>query len=849
MRYRRLLIVPAAFGVFCAVLFAPCRSTGRFALAGTPDAWPEGAYRPAWAAEPTENPRVEPLGRGEAQEWLRWVIPMPKHVRFQAKLSLPARELSFRLRDGATDVGQAALDELKALLAEKTQCHDFDGSFPVLIGVCDEQGAIDGTVIPGAAALSGLKNADQAYVITPLPNEGLAVVALSERGVYYGVKTLQQLLEPHLAPAEVVVPVVAILDWPDLAERGEWYNEELLKDIRYFADRKLNLMEVHCTLSIDENGRGVAELDPAAVNEARLRAVKVVPIILHFSHLTIREGLKDIYERFPKLKGTGPKAVLAESPFVIAPCASHPRFVRLLADWLDSLASIPGVTDVNLWLSEYAVACGCSECRGRGYVVEAQACVKAWKLARQKHPDLRIRILLSQGSYDTNDKVLAAVPEPEVGITYYDGGRTYDSSRDPMIYPLLEDFARSGRWLGVYPQLTACFVIISPWSSPQFVKYRMSEFADKHLTSLAGYTVGGNRLHDFNVTAAAEWSWNAHGRSERDFTLAWATRRHMAEPEKVADWAVMLGPASWDVYGSGVPWPHFYGHAVTASGVSDRRKPELGTGMFRYFASVEHMDKDVAICKRALALAEEIGDPAILAESRIVGGYMAMTRSIYNIADIVAGERELPPAERGRPQAAFEELARAGNDVAGNLESWKETVDPDMKHGRFADTISAVNSTVSDILLALGPYGIKDTVNPDRERRIGAWHTEDFDQKEEIRKTWDITWAIASSGTYQVRLAYTRGYYGLKMSRVALAVADGEGTADLVEVSVDEHPGRADLTVRHGLYVLDLPEYDANARYYLVADIKGTTSKDKPPAKRGCEGEVWLSRVVPEKPQ
>ena len=63
----------------------------------------------------------------------------------------------------------------------------------------------------------------------------------------------------------------------------------------------------------------------------------------------------------------------------------------------------------------------------------------------------------------------------------------------------------------------ASWRIVCPWSGPQFIKYRMTEFVDKNLKCLVGYATPNNRLYDFNVTAAAEWSWNAHGRDERAF--------------------------------------------------------------------------------------------------------------------------------------------------------------------------------------------------------------------------------------------------------------------------------------------------------------------------------------------
>ena len=110
------------------------------------------------------------------------------------------------------------------------------------------------------------------------------------------------------------------------------------------------------------------------------------------------------------------------------------------------------MTDICAWLSELSNQyCDCAECRKAGvgqYALETRAIVKAYRLVQKKHPDLGLRILLTQGSYKSNDKVLTEIPA-DVGVTYYDGGRTYDSSRDPMIYPLLEQYTprKAAGWL------------------------------------------------------------------------------------------------------------------------------------------------------------------------------------------------------------------------------------------------------------------------------------------------------------------------------------------------------------------------------------------------------------------
>ncbi|MDZ7619255.1 MAG: glycoside hydrolase family 20 zincin-like fold domain-containing protein, partial [Patescibacteria group bacterium] len=544
----------------------------------------------------------------------------------------------------------------------------------------------------GAEKLRGLKNDDQAYVIAPLADRGLAVAALTDRGVYHGVKTLAQMLEAGSDKESLTLPIVAVLDWPDLAERGQWtFEERAPGDIQYMADRKMNLLEVRTPAGFDDKRRGTLDVNVASMAEARRRAVNWLPFIAHLANQAYRT---DIYTLYPETQGRGPRARHARVPNdasadIVVPCASHPQFIQVLAEWLMSAAE-KGATEVNVFLSELeGMGCECEQCKGKSqFALEAKACVKAWRIAQDKYPELRLRILLSQGSYDTNDQVLAAVPETEVGITYYSGSSrgkipgyassTYTASKDPMIYPLMMDFVNQGRWLGCYPSVTATYRVATPWSGPQFMKFRMTEFVDKGLASVSGYIPPDKQFFDFNFTALAEWSWNAHGRTEHEFAAAWATRRGLADPDKAADWAVMLGPVGWDVYGSNAP-TFFLGRA--AAMVERRQKPQLGAGMFRYFPTVEHMDENLAVCQQALDLAQQVGDPAVIAETRVIEGYVRMIKSIYLIADAVAGRKELDDAQTASVQAAADALRSAAKQTTEALRAWNRAVATDYDLG------------------------------------------------------------------------------------------------------------------------------------------------------------------------
>lgn len=88
------------------------------------------------------------------------MIPLPKQVSLEGRLTLPVSEVVLQLRRHAMDVEQNARDELLELIRNKTGAAPGTEGFRVLAGVCDGDGKIDGTAIPGANRLAALRNAD-----------------------------------------------------------------------------------------------------------------------------------------------------------------------------------------------------------------------------------------------------------------------------------------------------------------------------------------------------------------------------------------------------------------------------------------------------------------------------------------------------------------------------------------------------------------------------------------------------------------------------------------------------------------------------------------------------------------
>ncbi|NLF16670.1 MAG: hypothetical protein GX595_05355 [Lentisphaerae bacterium] len=788
----------------------------------------------ATAAEPVVTPIASP------DDWLRWVIPLPKEASLPTQVTLDASAVRLVLDPGAGPSAGTGFRQLQALFREKAGIDGSTGDiFEIRLGRCDEAGRIGDEAIPGAERLRELPNRDQAYVIRAVGERRIVLAALESPGLLYAAQTLRQLLEPRFRGAMVTLPLLTVTDWPDLAERGEWGGSSM-RDIEWLAERRMNLVEFHTEHRVTADGQPVATVDSALLRRGELHAVHMVPIISHLNGM----GQRGVYEAFPELRGKGSAAVYkTPTADLVAPCASQPRLVEVLAGWMRALAATASVRDISCWLGELRQHCDCEACRQTGqFALEARAFVAAWRLARQTVPDLRIRVLLTQGSYDSNDRVLAEIP-PEVGVTYYDGGRTYDSSPQPMIYPLLEDYAANGGWLGCYPQLTPSWRIVSPWSCPHFIRFRLTEFVDKRLSCLAGYVVPDNRLFDVQVSAAAEWSWNAHGRDERAFMTAWATRQGFDRPDAVATWATTLGPAAWDLYGARFVERYLFHPQSLASLLTTRQALPYGQAFLAQIPDAARLHANRDACAAALTLALEVGSPAMVAESRAVLAYYDMVIALGRLCDVLADNRTPASERRDALQEHLNRLALAGCQNQDALRDWERAVAVGSGGGRLRESIEATAGTVHALAKALAPHGLRNPAPMVMGQPIGGWSSEDFRESAAIVREWEVTPFLVAPGTYEVTFQYSSGWNGLQTSRAALVSWPRDGAdAARVEVSADAHPGTTGHRSSGNVYTLVLSSLDPDRRYAVVAEIRGTRPQDQPAGRTGCSGTVTLQR-------
>ena len=258
-----------------------------------------------------------------------------------------------------------------------------------------------------------------------------------------------------------------------------------------------------------------------------------------------------------------------------------------------------------------------------------------------------------------------------------------------MIYPLLEAAARSGRALGVYPQITHSWRCVFPWTGPQFVNARAREFAGKRLSSVVGYAVPSNICHPFNVAALAEWSWNAWGRSPEEFCEAYARRAGFADPGLFARWALQAGEAGWTLAETKLFLTAIYNPSF---GLAD------GAPFERVFEGAKaldagHLATAVREASGALESAKESGLADSITESRCVLAGLEAFDALKKAAGILSAGRA---DESGLKTlgAALDTLDDRAATLRAELLAWGDRLNKESgwrdRTGRLLDTAFAL---------------------------------------------------------------------------------------------------------------------------------------------------------------
>ena len=646
------------------------------------------------AATVSADALVENVTPAEETQWLRHLLPLPHTIDIRKKVILAPGDIGITLRTGAGETEQQAVAELQRLFQEKTGQAPNGKQFEIVIGIAGDDIEL---------------NHEQGYVIEPAGDRRLVLNGVTDRGAYYAVMTLYQLLEPFMTETSVTIPLARVRDWPDIEERGLWnYPPDWMP---WLTSMKLNYGRLNIKLAGIKRGRPnrIGKMDMDLYQEAQRRAFHALPDIIHLNFLH-RRGL---FRAYPELAGIGDSA-LAGRYFAHktgnqhrAPCASQPLLTDLIAEWMTDFAT-KGVTEICCWLSERPCQCACNACTAVGqFVLESRVFVNAWRQVQKTHPEFKIRLLLSTTTAVRNYRILEELP-PEIKIERAcatELERVAHMPRDLFRNPLLDEYAAGDRWIASYdvPLNVNGDVATPEFKLPHSSAHRIKDYLRqlhrrnyKGAEGMMAWRRHAKKICGFNIAAHAEWSWNLNGRSEKEFAIAWATRQGYADPDAVGEWSELMGPVEFDVYDSDFPACYSWGKA--ADMVKQRRRPFLGEGIFRYYSDPEDFNRKIAVCEKALEIAAAFADPYLASETRVVLSYVKLAQMIYETAEQLAVGDIVTPDGQKQLRTTLKQLGGVGAENVAAIKAWRTSLGPEQWHHRVHDAIKGTESTVAQIV-------------------------------------------------------------------------------------------------------------------------------------------------------
>jgi hypothetical protein len=187
---------------------------------------------------------------------------------------------------------------------------------------------------------------EEGYIIVPDGQGGLAVIAETSAGLFYGVQTVKQLILGSGKNTVLLVPTIR--DWPAMAHRGisdDWSRgplpnmDSLKREIRTLAAYKINFFSPYFEHTFAYTGSSVAAYPGGAMTPDEARELVAYAAQYHITIIPEQESFGHLhnvlkFEQFSALGETAHGAVLAPG---------DPATLPLIAGWFGELAKVfPG---------------------------------------------------------------------------------------------------------------------------------------------------------------------------------------------------------------------------------------------------------------------------------------------------------------------------------------------------------------------------------------------------------------------------------------------------------------------------------------------------------------------------
>jgi len=749
------------------------------------------------------------------------LIPLPRNIKVSKGVSYEASRIKIEMPGEKTPPLKTASHILGRFANPGQICPDFIINLKYLNRERDK-GIFK--------KLKKANNKEQSYSIKSVIEKGvykaIEIRAFTDIGLLYAAVTLSQAIVKD--GEQAYIPSLEITDWPEISYRGQWGGNSNC-DLHWTFQYKLNAIDGKVLVTADEDGNPTVVHNQRLYDEAASYGVDIMATIPHLEQIS-RRGFLD--KRSDVINVPSPERG-ARSDYFPGLCMSKQATEDMILDWFKGIAKNKSVSKILVWLSEESTPCHCEDCKGdEPFQLETACLLRAYKRLKNEYPGIGLGIMLSQGSFHVTKEISAMLPS-DVSLTYYDGGRTYDSGKYPMILPVLRKFIQKGGKLGVYPQVTHSWRTVFPWTAPSFIKYRCDEFVKVGLHRVIGYAVPSNRYHEFNLMAFAEWLWNPKGRGVDDFAAAYAYLNSINDVDFKKYVRLMEKPA-WQLAESKLMLRLTYNYPLILRGrveLSDHRY-EMAE-----LIRIKNPERLIRSAEKALELALEMDEDSLIYEAKCIIAGLKAYRSINGFIS----EIDKKSINVEKLKIYFQDLRKSARTMRKSIIRWSSMVvmDGSIHMRRVIDTSMILYRVLDGFKryfdeTNVQPGNVKGTVHP-----LGEWDESAFGKAGKGVLEFDVTSYLKENekGLYYISLDYVDSASGTDVNRITLMERQpGGGEKPVSFVRADLR--RMSVWAPWSEYPLNIGAVSVMSEYYLRIDISGM---DK--GSDTCRGLAGIRKV------
>lgn len=755
------------------------------------------------------------------KEIIKRIIPLPREIKVSKGVVYEASRVKVEMPGEKTSPLKTASGILGRFANPGQMCPDFVINLRFIDKNDDK---------PEYKKLKNVKNYNQSYSIKSEVNKGIyssiEIRAFTDIGLLYAAVTLAQAVVTDTNGT--YFPVLNIYDWPEIPYRGQWGGDSNC-DLHWTFQYKLNAIDGKVVVSADENGNPSVLHNQRLYDEAAAYGVDIMATIPHLEQIS-RNGF---LERRPDILNTPSEERGSRSDYFPGLCMSKQATEDMVLEWFRGIAENKSVGKILVWLSEESTPCYCKDCNGdEPFQLEAACLLRAYNRLKKQYPDIELGIMLSQGSFSVTKEIADMLPS-DVSLTYYDGGRTYDSGKYPMILPVLRKFAQKGGKLGVYPQVTHSWRTVFPWTAPDFIKYRCDEFVKVGLHRVIGYAVPSNRYHEFNLMAFAEWLWNPKGRKPIDFLAAYAHLNNMSE-EEFKSFAKYISKPAWQLAESKLMLRLTYNYPLILRG-----RVELQDHRYEMSELVEIKNpvKLVRSSEKALEISRIMDEPSLKCEAKCV---LAGLKAYIAISGFIK-EIDKKSIDTDKLLKYFNELKKAADTMRKSIMKWSslKTMEGSVPMRRVVDTAMILYRAMDGFKRYFDETNILTGESAQTVHPLGEWDESNFDGNGNGVLEFNISSFVKANkkGKYYISLDFVESASGTDINRITLLEKQpGGGEKSVAFVRADLR--RMSVWAPWIEYPMTINTISDFNEYLLRLDISGIEKDAKT-----CRGLVGIRKV------